>query len=98
MEVLKVLWEQGPGTVRELNAELKRRKRRWAHNTLWTLLQRLEGKRYVACDKGGFAHVFRAALSRDDFLLQRLDELASELCAGASGPLVLALVEGDRFT
>jgi BlaI family transcriptional regulator, penicillinase repressor len=98
LDVLKALWDEGPKMVRELNAALKKRQRRWAHNTVWTLLQRLEGKGYVASDKGGWAHVFRASLTREDFLRQRLDELATEVCQGASGPLVLALVAGNRFT
>jgi BlaI family penicillinase repressor len=98
MEVLKVLWEQGPGTIREVKDVLRQQGKRWAHNTVWTLLQRLEAKGYVVPDKGGWAHVFRAAVSRDDLLRQRLEELATELCQGASGPLVLALVEGGRCT
>jgi BlaI family penicillinase repressor len=98
MEVLKLLWEQGPGTVREVRTALRQPGKRWAHNTVWTLLQRLEAKGYVVSDKGGWAHVFRAAVSRDDLLRQRLEELATELCQGASGPLVLALVEGGRCT
>jgi BlaI family transcriptional regulator, penicillinase repressor len=40
-EVLKVLWDRGPGTVREINAELSRRGRHWAYTTVATLLQRL---------------------------------------------------------
>jgi predicted transcriptional regulator len=98
MDVMRVLWEQGPGTVREVLAVLRGQGRDWKHNTVWTMLQRLEAKGFVASDKGGWAHVFRAAVSRDDLLRQRLDALATELCQGASGPLVLALVQGGRCT
>jgi len=98
MDVLKVLWDQGPGTVREINAVLRRRGRRWAYTTVLTLLQRLQAKGYVASDKSDAAHVFTAAVSRDRLLKQRLRELADELCRGTTTPLVLALVEGQRFT
>jgi predicted transcriptional regulator len=98
MDVMKVLWDHGPGTVREVKELLQGQGRDWAHNTVWTMLQRLEAKGYVAGDKGTWAHVFRAAVTRDDLLRQRLDALASELCEGASGPLVLALVAGGRCT
>jgi BlaI family penicillinase repressor len=98
LDVLKVLWERGPGTVREVNAILRRQGRRWAYTTVLTLLQRLEAKGYVKSDKTAVAHVFEAAVSRDRLLRQRLKDLANDLCEGTATPLVLALVEGHRFT
>jgi predicted transcriptional regulator len=98
LEVLKVLWEHGPGTVRIINAILREQGRRWAYNTVLTLLQRLEAKGCVSSDKRGLAHVFRAALSRDKLLRRRLKDLANQLCEGAASPLVRALVEGQRFS
>jgi predicted transcriptional regulator len=98
MDVLKVLWEHGPATVREVNAVLRKRRRRYAYTTVLTLLQRLEAKGHVTSDKGGVAHVFSAAVSRGGLLRCRLDELADELCDGTATPLVQALVEGGRLT
>jgi predicted transcriptional regulator len=98
LEILKVLWEHGPGTVRALNALLRQQGRRWAYTTVLTLLQRLESKGYVSSDKSGVAHVFRSAVTRDKLLRQRLKDLANQLCEGTATPLVLALVEGQRFT
>ena len=98
LDVLKELWENGPATVRVLNERLRRQGRRWAYTTVLTLLQRLEAKGYVASDKSGVAHVFRPALTRDKLLQQRLKDLANQLCEGTATPLVLALVEGQRFT
>jgi predicted transcriptional regulator len=98
LEVLKVLWEQGPGTVRDLGAVLRRQGRTWAYNTVLTLLQRLEAKGCVQSDKTGQAHVFRPAISRDELLRDHLRELAEQLCEGTAAQLVLALVEGHRFT
>ncbi|HEV3005004.1 MAG TPA: BlaI/MecI/CopY family transcriptional regulator [Pirellulales bacterium] len=98
LEVLKVLWQEGPGTVRELNELLARRGRRWAYTTVLTLLARLENKGYVASDKSGLAHVFRPVVSRDQLLRQRLTHLADDLCDGTAAPLVQALVSGRRFS
>jgi BlaI family penicillinase repressor len=98
LEVLKVLWEQGQGTVREIYALLKHQGRTWAYNTVLTLLQRLESKGYVTSDKSGLAHVFSPAVSRDLLIRQHLQELTDQLCEGTPAPLVLALVEGHRFT
>ncbi len=98
LEVLKVLWDHGPGTVREVDGHLRRQKRRWAYTTVLTLLQRLETKGYVRSDKRDLAHVFHPAVTRDRLLRRRIKDLANELCAGTAAPLVQALVEGQRFT
>jgi predicted transcriptional regulator len=98
LDILKVLWDHGPSTVRSINDRLRQHGRRWAYTTVLTLLSRLEGKGYVSSDKSGLAHVFRPAVSRHKLLRQRLKDLAVELCEGASTPLVHALVEEHRFT
>jgi predicted transcriptional regulator len=102
LEVLKVLWEHGPGTVRDVEGHLppRRRKGRWAYNTVLTLLSRLREKGYVTSDKpesgGGPALVFRATVTRGQMLRQNLSELADRVCDGTAGPLVHALVDGAR--
>ena len=98
LEVLKVLWEQGPGTVREINTTLHHQGRRWAYSTVQTLLQRLESKGHVRSDKTGPAHVYRDAVSREDLLSRRLRELADQYCDGTASPLLLALVGDSRLT
>jgi predicted transcriptional regulator len=98
LDILKTIWESGPGTVRELNARLRKSGRRWAYNTVLTLLQRLEVKGYVTSDKAGLAHVFRAVVSRERLLRQRLKDLANQLCEGTPAPLVLALVQDQHFS
>jgi BlaI family penicillinase repressor len=97
-EVLKVLWERGPGTVRAINEVLAGRGRRWAYTTVATLLQRLAAKQYVASDPSTVPHVYRAAVSREELLERRLQDAADELCDGRAAPLVLALVQGGRLS
>lgn len=98
LEVLKALWETGPGTVREVLNHLYARGRKVAYTTVQTLLTRLEQKRYVVSDKSDVAHVFRARVSRDRVTRSRLKTLVSQLYDGATGPLVLQLVRSGRLT
>lgn len=98
LDVLKSLWDDGPGTVREVNDRLGARGRCWAYTTVQTLLNRLCAKGVVASDKRDVAHRYRATVTRDELLAERLNALAGELCEGASAPLVLALVQGKRFS
>jgi predicted transcriptional regulator len=97
-EVLRVLWEHGPGTVRQIDGVLRAGGRSWAYTTVLTLLQRLEAKGYVDRETEGIAHVYRAAVSRETLLSTRLRELADRFTGGAATPLVQALVAGHRFT
>ena len=98
LEILKVLWDEGPGTVRDVLGHLEGREKTWAYTTVLTLLQRLQDKGFVRSEKGRPAHTFRAAVSRDELVGRRLEVLARDLCDGAATPIVQALVEGRRFS
>ncbi len=96
-EVMLALWDHGPGSVREVHERLTGAALDWARSTVITLLQRLEKKGYVASDKSGFAFVFRAAVSREELLQQRMAELADDLCEGQWGPLLLAFTQRQKL-
>lgn len=98
LEVLKVLWEEGPATVRQVLAHLHRRGRDLAYTTVQTFLTRLEQKGAVRCDRTGLAHVFHAAVTRQRISRSRLRTLLDQLYDGAAGPLVLQLVQDERLT
>ena len=97
-EVLKVLWDHGPQTVREVLEHSVGGGQQWKRSTVITLLQRLEKKGYVESDKSQFAFVFRAVVSREEVMHARMSELAGELCEGEALPLVLAFAERHRFS
>lgn len=97
MEVLKALWRCGGGTVREVAEALPKKKAR-AYTTIQTLLKRLEDKGVVAVEKGEVPHVYRASVTRHGLVKARLKALAEDLCDGAAGPLVMALVDQKKFS
>jgi predicted transcriptional regulator len=97
-EVLVALWEGGPKTVREMHALLEGQGQRWTRSTVITLLQRLERKGYVASERDQPAFVFRAAVTREEVMHQRLAELADELAEGEAVPLLLAFAQRHKFT
>jgi predicted transcriptional regulator len=99
LAVLKVLWSDGPSTVRDVAAALKKQtRRRLAYNTVLTLLSRLREKGYATADRRDPAHVFRAVVSRDQLLGSSLAALADRVCDGTASPLVHALVRGHRLS
>ena len=96
--VMKVLWDHGPATVRDVLAQLHKKGRRVAYTTVQTLLTRLEQKEFVSSDKSDFAHVFRAKVRRERVTRSRLKAVVKQLFDGAAGPAVLHLVRTGQFT
>ncbi len=98
LKILKVLWDLGEGTVRDVLDASKEGDRARAYTTAQTLLNRLQEKGFVRSSKQGRAFVFRPTVSRDDLLGRSLEELAARVCDGAAMPLLLNLVRSTRFS
>lgn len=98
LEVLKILWDEGRGTVRDVLNSLHQRGRRVAYTTVLTFLTRLEQKRYVKSDKSGLAYVYKPTVSREKVTRSRLRALVEQIYDGAAGPLALQLISSERFS
>ncbi len=98
LAVLRVLWDFGPQTVREVMEHLHERGRKVAYTTVLTFLTRLLQKGVVASNKTDLAHVYRAKASRESVTRSRVRELLEQLYDGAAGPVVMHLVENERLT
>ncbi|MHC4949262.1 MAG: BlaI/MecI/CopY family transcriptional regulator [Planctomycetota bacterium] len=98
LDVLKVLWDEGPGTVRKVMNALHQRGRSVAYTTVQTFLTRLEQKGYVRSDRSDFAFVFRASVTRRRVTRSRLRGVLDSLFDGAAGPLVLQLMKEEKFS
>jgi predicted transcriptional regulator len=93
LDVLKVLWDRGQGTVREILETLRAAGRQWSYATVATLLDRLENKGMVTSDRGGLAFVYRPAISAQEVRQKRLKNLVEKLYQGEPGLLVLHLLK-----
>lgn len=98
LAVLRVLWESGPQTVREVMDRLHERGRKVAYTTVLTFLTRLEQKGVVSSDKDEHAYVYRARVTREQIAKSRVRSLLDQLYDGAAAPMVLHLIEHERFT
>lgn len=98
LAVLRVLWEQGEATRRQIVAVLYPQGTPANFTTVQKLLERLEGRGLVRRGGTDRARTFAATLSRDDLLGRRLGQLADRLCGGALTPLVLNLVKVRPLT
>ncbi len=98
LAVLRVLWQGGAQTVREVMMHLHEKGRKVAYTTVLTFLTRLEQKGYVSSNKEDTAYVYRAKVSRDSVTRSRVRALLDQLYDGAAGPMVLQLIENERLS
>ncbi len=98
LAVLKVLWDGGPGVVREVQERLEKSGRDYAYTTVQTLLLRLCEKGFVHKDERGVAHVFRAAKTREQHARACVGEVVDSVLDGAMAPLLLSLLPRGKFT
>ena len=93
LDVIKVLWDRGQGTVREILETLRAAGRQWSYATVATLLDRLESKGMVTSDRTELAFVYRPAISAQDVRQKRVNNLVDKLYQGEPGLLVLHLLK-----
>ena len=98
LEVLNILWDEGTCTVRDVMQHLHNRGRAVAYTTVMTFLSRLEQKGYAKSDKSDLAYVYKAAVAREKVRHSRLQSLVEQLYNGSACPLVLQLMETEKFT
>src|SRR6476620_11399404 len=93
LDVLKVLWDRGQSTVREVLETLRSAGRSWSYATVATLLDRLETKGVVTSDRSELAFVYKPVVSTQEVRHKRVSNLVDKLYQGEPGLLVLHLLK-----
>lgn len=88
VEILQVLWQRGPSTVRDVHAALDA-VRRTGYTTVLKLLQIMQEKGMVHRDESERAHVYSAASSEADVQGEIVGHLVDRVFAGSASKLVL---------
>jgi len=94
--VLRVLWENGPQTVRELMARLPGGEGQ-PYTTTLGLLQVMEKAGLVAHEKEGLTHRYRPLVSRREATGSLLSDFMARFFHGSAEQLVLGLVDADAL-
>lgn len=88
LALLRVLWERGPSTVRQVWEGLDEATRP-GYTTVLKLLQIMNGKGLVERDDAQRAHVYRARLTQDETQSQLVGDLVDRAFKGSSARLVM---------
>lgn len=92
LEVLKVLWDRGPSTVREVMEVLNQDRER-AYTSVMSLLNVMTDKRLLERTPQGRAFLYEAAVEREEILSEMVGDLLGRAFEGSANALVAHLLE-----
>jgi predicted transcriptional regulator len=97
LEVLKILWDRGPSTVREVMDVLNETRPR-AYTSVMSLLNVMADKRLLVREPRGRAFVYKPRAGREKTLGRMVGNLLKRAFEGSTSQLVMHLLDEARPT
>lgn len=95
LDILRVLWNRGPSTVREVHDVLAE-SRNMGYTTVLKLLQIMTVKGMVKRDEGARAHVYQARQPAGSTKRQLVGDLLQRAFSGSASDLMLHALSGKK--
>jgi predicted transcriptional regulator len=95
LEILRVLWQRGPSSVREVH-QIMLETRGAGYTTVLKLMQIMARKGLVVRDERERTHVYRAALAQEQTQRQLLTDLLDRAFDGSASQLILQALASKR--
>ncbi len=92
LELLKVIWDRGQATVREVYQDLSEH-RKIAYTTVLTIMGVLEHKGHLKKTAGERAYLYRPTHPKEQVVENMVDEFVNRVFSGSVKPLLVHLVE-----
>ncbi len=97
LALLRVLWERGPSTVREIHENLSDEKET-GYTTTLKILQNMAEKGLVARDESRRSHVYRAVYQAEQTQRQLVRDLLRRAFGGSPGKLVVQALSEETVS
>jgi predicted transcriptional regulator len=97
LEILRVLWEKGPCSVRQVQQVLSQ-SRDVGYTTVLKLLQIMTEKELVLRDESKRSHVYRSRLSQDKTQRQLVRDLIARAFGGSAEKLVMQALSAKKVS
>src|SRR4029453_3378720 len=97
LSILRVLWERGPATVRQVHEALSDT-RDTGYTTTLKLMQIMADKGLVARNEEARTHVYSAIAGQEQTQQQLVKDLADRAFGGSAAALVLRALSADDAT
>jgi predicted transcriptional regulator len=95
LEILRVLWERGPSTVRQVHESLVEQ-RETGYTTTLKLMQIMTDKGLVMRDETSRTHVYAARVSQETTQRQLVTDLVDRAFGGSAAELVLRALSSHK--
>jgi predicted transcriptional regulator len=95
LSILRVLWQHGPSTVRQVLDTLSQT-RSIGYTTVLKLLQIMIEKGLVRRDESGRTHIYEARFSEQQTQRQLVSDLVDRAFGGSAMKLVMQALDGPR--
>ena len=95
LAILRVLWEEGPSTVREVQAVMEE-SRKTGYTTVLKFLQIMTDKKLVKRNEEQRAHVYEAAHTEEQTQKQLVGDLLERAFGGSAKKLVVQALDTKR--
>ncbi len=95
LKILRVLWERGPSTVRDVHEAL-REKKDLGYTTVLKLLQIMTAKGTVRRNEEQRAHVYEACQPATETKRQLVGDVLQRVFEGSASELMIHALEGRR--
>lgn len=96
LEILKILWRQGPSTVRQVREALAP-ERKLAHTSVITVMNIMTDKGYLNRDAEGNTHIFRAKVNAQSIRKRMLGDLVRRAFDGSAIAVMLNLLDTSEL-
>jgi predicted transcriptional regulator len=96
LEILQVLWQNGPSTVRFVNDRLNEQKREVHYTSTLKLMQIMTEKELLTRDESNMKHIYSAAMDEQKMKGLLLDKFVDNMYNGSAGNLVLQLLGNKK--
>jgi BlaI family transcriptional regulator, penicillinase repressor len=97
LEILQVLWQYGPSTVRFVNDTLNEQKRAVQYTSTLKLMQIMAEKKMLKRDETNMKHIYIAAMEEQKTKSFLLDRFVDSMFNGSASSLMMQLL-GNKKT
>jgi len=98
LEILQVLWQYGPSTVRFVNDQLNEQKREVNYMSTQKLMLIMLDKGFVTKDTSQMTHVYKAAAEEGKTKGYLLDRVVDNLFNGSASSLMMQLLGNKKMS
>jgi BlaI family transcriptional regulator, penicillinase repressor len=96
LEILRVLWREGPSTVRDVHGILSKTKPGTGYTTVLKLMQIMADKNLVSRDEKNKAHVYSPRIREDQTQRQLVDDLLDRVFGGSAARMVMQALAAKK--